>query len=208
MLRKQDDDDDTFIYYHQDAMNRTEIAFTPFDIYPTEIKKVNLEEESDDFFESIEQQHQDNSNTDVPVIHKKKNNPIMVMSIRKEQSFDGNTEYVINRQMVVDYLRKLSADVYLDDDDGIIKSHSITIHLIRFDQLKINKKLFSSTILVNVQPRVYKLPVQCKSNVTNSDVKATSWIMDRFHRLESLVLNLTNRTITTSNGKHVPSYIN
>lgn len=94
------------------------------------------------------------------------------MSITEDRSSDTNHKYDINRQTIIDYLHRLSDHVYLDEN-GSVKPRPIDARLVQLTNLKINRKLFSSTVLVRVQSSVYKLPIRCKLEKSNNDTDAT-----------------------------------
>jgi hypothetical protein len=189
IIRKENDDSENFIYDRKAAKDAMKNNLT------------NSSEQQDDdqarltYYDKlhlgqIDQQFESyNLNTNKNGLHQLKINTNN-LNARKVIKYI-NDQHILSRQEVEKFLRELSGDVYLDDE--IIKPRSINVRLVKIGKLNKNMKLFSTNILVRMQPNIYKLPVRCKPNGTHKDNKSKSWPMDRINRMESLLLNLSNQ---------------
>jgi hypothetical protein len=108
-----------------------------------------------------------------------------------EQSEIHHTEpYQLSRSDVIQYLSKLSNDIHLEGE--IIVPKPIDIHLIKMSTMKVERKLFSHSVLVRTRDDIHVLPLQCllkeKINTTNY------WLENQVMNLTKLVQELTNQS--------------
>ncbi|CAF1068365.1 unnamed protein product [Didymodactylos carnosus] len=126
-------------------------------------------------------------------IHDRKTDTSQLNTTKIEMSND--TQYVLSRTDVEEYLNELSDHVHLEGE--LILPKPIDAHLIKLSKLRAETKLLSHTVLVRTRSNVHVLPLRCpsKENMQMAANKTNTyrWLTDKVEELQTTVERLTHR---------------